>query len=572
VHRESHPLSEKMLGSYVDEEEIGQQQQQQVCARNGCNAPIQKECRGCGVVGYCSDVHAQEHWKNHVKECNICEDMGNATWTVEREYVAEQHGETEDAVHWLPDDMVHAKINTVTGEVEGIRINEDLVAEYDQNYKPEHIDAVASFKGKTVVHGSDINRVAKGRTINTGENGVIKVYIRSGEDVFVENTILFQATAHHKSPIKWGKGGGWTFRFDKEYLEQRIRSQVPADGEMYISLIFRGQVYRLWGIYQIRDEITSKKLLRRVYQRTRREYGRGIAWLRGASQKIRVKGQDRRNVQASFLFNRDRASLTKTGTELYRISELEFHVPPQTTPDVENVSDDMTYEEIKYFLDDQLRAGTGPRKYTNARVDAESLEEVSALVDAICDEQDELREAFIEAQTQNPDEAARIQQELNTVGNIHATLVAHMNTLQQEEEGTMEAENIDPTVYAAIANGQELIAGQGFFRRKWGKAKYWKRVKNMSLGEKVREFIDRVQELKGLRDAGRQGTDVLEKIELLRTGISESKERMDRGSELEKKYNEALKEYADLKSEAVTLKREGIIRKGRDVLGLRRRE
>lgn len=114
------------------------------CSREGCTKECCLTCRGCGITGYCGELHMVEDWKNHHEDCAVAiHDIASpATWLVE----SAEREEEDGSIDWEPSDMVHAKI-AGNGLIGATALNVDLVDQMQGKCMTHLIEGHAAGEG-----------------------------------------------------------------------------------------------------------------------------------------------------------------------------------------------------------------------------------------------------------------------------------------------------------------------------------------------------------------------------------------------------------------------------------------
>lgn len=462
-----------------EDEEIGTEQPQ-TCGREGCNEKATFWCQGCGEISYCFELHSVENWKNHVEDCNICINVGNVFWAVERQILAETE-DGEEISAWIPDAMLHVQLDANTGKVIGTQLNADLVesmgeVDTEMDDTPDAISGeVERFRGKSLaIKASKINKVPPGAAVkDVGAIARIQIWIRDRDGREINNEISFDAA---KSAVAKRGATGFTFKLKKNVIQNSINNnQIGNEGKLYLNLEYNGRHWTLYGDYTISDSSPgvsklrgAKRALKRFQQSGRKKAATLIARATKTSHFIRVRGQDSGNVTASVLFERASASFQKRGKLLYSISEVEFHVPDGN--DGTDQADPGNAEFLKsqigfdFEFSESSSAAIGNEVY---EVDPEDLVHVATLLENLADMQNEMREDFREAQVSDPARSQELQEKMNYISGIRGILNDHAMVLKREEDGEIEAEDIPHSVEVAIGQAQQLLIEDNVFSRGW---------------------------------------------------------------------------------------------------------
>lgn len=245
--------------------------------------------------------------------------------------------------------------------------------------------------------------------------------------------------------------------------------------------------------------------VKQLRYRARRGASKAAASIRKLPQFVRVTAHDVRGVKGSATFSRSR----KSNAAVYVLRTFAMHVPKDLTGETGATP-------VPDLMMQPRDASSAPPASDETPVNAESLIDVVALMDAIADHHDELQRSFIGAQQQPPSAettkaTASIRTTLNEAARIHRVLTEHANVLREEEDGTREIDDIPVEVNEAINQAQSMIGLN--VRERYLKFRnlrsYQKNVSGLSSDQLKEGFLTYIVQLKATRGAGNVGTDLL---------------------------------------------------------------
>lgn len=507
------------------------------CSCPDCDEEAKLTCAGCGVAGYCSEVHMLSDWKNHFEDCNVCISggigaHGGVYWAAE---VADEATDKANTIEWEPADMLHVRASPDGTLVEG-KLNTDLLASM-QDRKTVAIEGnvvAGGFKKMSVMkNGDKKSGLPKGVNLRGGDVTMRLTFAKAFGDPAVYQ-VTYTAPVEHLSDGS-RNGEGSTFFVNPSEMARAIatpgNNTTPLNG-----MTSNGYeaIVTVWtpdrSMYQIHGGIrfvregpktrfgkkraegdfrayTTSNLARAATRQARRGISRAESAIRKLPQLIRFTGVDQDGVEASIVMARSR----KTGAVSYTVRSFGIHIPAGIRP---APSDETKYLESAYT----------ESIATKIDADPEDLVHILALAEAIANKADETRAEYALArETVGPNSAGAkaAETKLTKEMRIHSVLMNHANTLRDEETGAVDLSGIPPEVEAAIGDARELI-GISLLER-WRRARDTMRARSsLSVLNNIQlknDFLMNVSQLEASRARGDVGTQYLNRARAAREEI-----------------------------------------------------
>lgn len=497
------------------------------CMRDGCtndDVPLEKMqvCKGCGIATYCSAEHGTEHWKFHHDECNIQEvmgDDGHVPWLVEEGY-PDPADETQNV--WEPVPVYYA---IDQGETEAIGASfitsAQLADAYNQQAMPDFDELIGEQQQaeeigapavKTTVR-SGVTRLKGVPCGATPENlpASVRIQVNPGFTEGPSSVPPVDVTYHFPAKqlskhICLSARSGLSFKLPAQFLDSKtlgrnmegVLTAFPEQGQLTVTITYGNKTWSVEGTYNIPQMVnkTSPDASFRAKTRaTVHQMGRFGRRLLTGTSVYRLKAKTGKNVTSVLFLHRGVAS-HRGGIPLYNLRQVEVHVP-QEAINLPDSAFTQTSSGPLYALP--------PEEEAEAKIDKEILTDMMALYDCIQDEREEMRQTFDEAQTNmdvSTDERAKIHAQLSNLSRLCSLIGTHVHTLEREELGEIEPENISYETQQAIEDALRFIDENVFTRssrrgarafRDWRAIrKHRREIKKMNQEDLLRMFIDNV--------------------------------------------------------------------------------
>lgn len=492
------------------------------CMRDGCtndDVPLEKMhvCKGCGIATYCSPKHGTEHWKFHHDECNIQEVMGadgHVPWLVEEGY-PDPADETQNV--WEPVPVYYAIDQGGDAEAIGSSFitSAQLAEAYNRQAMPDFDALIGEQQAEDIGAKAVTTSVRSGATRLKGVpcgttpddvSASIRIQVRSLDaDLTFKNidvTYHFPAKQLSKH-ICISARSGVSFKLPASFLDSKthmrnmegVLTAFPEHATMTVTITYGNKSWIVDGGYNIPNTLNkpSDASFRARARATVLQLGRfGRRTLTGTSE-YRIKAKTANNVTVVMFLQRGVAS-HRGGTPLYNLRQIEVHVPREAINSPE-IPDYKVLKEVGFEGSDD----------TESKIDNELRTDMLALYDCIQDERDEMRQTFDEAQTNmdvSVDERTKIHAQLSNLSRLCSLIGTHVQTLEREEKGEIEPENISYETQQAINDALQFIEENVFTRtsrrgargfRDWRAIrKHRREIKKMNQEDLLRMFVDNV--------------------------------------------------------------------------------
>jgi len=499
------------------------------CMRDGCSGEGGEVCKGCGVAAYCSLEHSLEHWKFHAEECNIQQVIGEqqVPWLVEEELSDPDGNKSYEVVpvyysiEGQASDVDDAPPMFVTSDILAKHYNATAFPDFDQmigeqtpSSPPENIGAPSV--RTTVRTGAVKHRGVPCGAVPNDVNASIKLRVvpkgfSHENPPATEVTYLFHA--RDLSKHRCVNRSGVSFKLTREFLTSTrhldnmkgFLHALTESGTLEVTIAYGAKQWSVSGDYNIPGMLPKSTKRRGMSFATRFRYA--VEELSASARKeltntsiYRLKAKTANNVTAVLFLHRGQSS-HRGGSPLYNLTQLEVHVPQEAINNPEpNVGQTVTLPAHlipgEYASEDDL---------TRSRIDSEFRPDVVALYDCIQDIRDEMRKTYDEAQSNmdvGADERDKIHRQLTDISRVCSLIGTHAETLEKEERGDIEPENISTETEQAIADALQYIEENIFTRtsgrgarafRDWRAIRKHRRdIKKMDKDDLLRMFVDTV--------------------------------------------------------------------------------
>ena len=550
------------------------------CIRDGCTNDVPLEemqvCKGCGIATYCSAQHHREHWKFHHDECNIQEVMGadgHVPWLVEEGY-PDPADETQNV--WEPVPVYYA---IDQGESEAIGASFVTSAQLAEAYnlqampdfdaligEQQQADEIGALAVKTTVR-SGATRLKGVPCGTTPENlpASVRIQVNPGFSEGASSVPPIDVTYHFPAKqlskhICFSARSGLSFKLPAQFLDSKTHARnmegvltaFPEQGQLTVTIAYGNKIWSVEGAYNIPQMVnkTSPDASFRAKTRaTVHQLGRFGRRLLTGTSVYRLKAKTGTNVTSVLYLHRGVAS-HRGGAALYNLRQIEVHVPqeainlPDSVPTVQTSSGPL-------YLPPEDEADA------QSKIDKEILTDMMALYDCIQDERDEMRQTFDEAQTNmdvGTDERAKIHAQLSNLSRLCSLIGTHVQTLEREELGEIEPENISYETQQAIADALQFIEENVFTRssrrgarafRDWRAVrKHRREIKKMNQEDLLRMFVDNVNTWEDSLSTNTEATRVREMARAEQEAILSDSRFRDLKSR--KEFRDANKKFMDL--------------------------
>ena len=479
-----------------------------------------------------------EDWKNHHDDCSVSvnDAVGATIWAVEMADEEKEDGTTT----WEAADMLHTLV-AENGLVASSVLNVDLVEEMADK-RTSHIEGPVVGEGFVVKNV--FPRAMKSSGVTAGEklsggnvNVQLVVYTGSQDGSTAQISIDRDFKISDVSQSKTNGQGTTVFVNDQQLetlkadVRRNVVKELDASQQHGVSMhltLQDGSLYTLTGSFtfgKARSKRGEKNFrdgaaayatgaVKNLKWLAKRRATRAASQIRKLPQYVRITGHDGRGVEGSIVFARSR----KTGSSVYTLRSFAMHVP--------------------HGLSRESAQGI-PLIKRVVPVDAECLEDVIALADAMADHHDRLKASFIGAQQQPPSaeavtNIATIRGQLNEAARIHSVLIQHANALHEEETGDRDQDDISVEVHEAVNQAQTMIGLT--LRERWGRMRNVRNTREGLSGkspQKLREaFIMDVVALRDARAVGQVGTQYLQSARILQEEILKRRINLANDAEL----------------------------------------
>lgn len=490
-----------------------------------------------------------EDWKNHHDDCSVSvnDAVGATIWAVEMADEEKEDGTTT----WEAADMLHTLVSE-NGLVASSVLNVDLVEEMADK-RMSHIDGQAAGGGFVV---KDVfPRESRKPGVTPGAKklgGRVNVSLGIGSmgseevDVSISQPFAIEDVTFSK------RGGEGTTIFVNEQKMDTIKADVRRNKVGEINALGAtgglhqikmrvdmpdGTAFVLEGSFTFAKTSSSARVQRnkdtgfsdyakggvkKLRFRARHHASRAAASVRKLPQFVRITGHDIRGVEGSAVFGKSR----KTNSAVYTLRSFAMHIPSG----IEGEKGLPRLDQTR--IDASAQAKPVP-------VDAECLEDVIALADAMADHHDRLKASFIGAQQQPPSaeavtNIATIRGQLNEAARIHSVLIQHANALHEEETGDRDQDDISVEVHEAVNQAQTMIGLT--LRERWGRMRNVRGTRKGLSGKSVdalrNAFISDVVALRNARAVGQVGTQYLQSARILQEEILKRRINLANDAEL----------------------------------------